>query len=233
MKQTIFNKTIVALDNRINEVAGLEQGDYDNHAKVYDNLVQNRLYNKIAWANTPDDYTSFCKKAIDNTVEGPIADVGCGSLCFTAQTYATQQKHDLYLCDLSHSMLQHGVERLESYNTSLSHITIVRANALELPFTDGSISTAFSFGLFHILPSANLLVKELHRILKPKGKVYITSLCNDRYISRKWLNMLYKKEKLAKPRSSDKVKQIVAENGISIDSAAVKGGMVYITGTKQ
>lgn len=232
MNKEIFDKEIIELEDQLYEVKGLQKGEYDSQAIQYDKLISNYFYNKIMWGNLPQDYSNFCKKGIEKSDDGIIADIGCGTLGFTNEIYAENIKQELFLCDLSLEMLRIGMKKLESKTKDLSRITFLRSDALNMPFKDNIVQTILSFGVFHIFDNPAKLIKEAVRILKPDGKLFISSLCTDRKLSGKYLNLLHKKGHVAKPISSTEIIRIVEENGISINESKVKGGMIYISGMK-
>lgn len=232
MNKGLFKDEITQIEDLFWEVNGLSKGEYDAQAINYDRFVSNKLYNKIMWGNTPRDYTDFCKKALRDSSDGVIADIGCGTLSFTYKAYTQYNKRDLFLCDLSYEMLKLGKKRIINAQSNTSSITFLRADALDMPFLDNSIRNIFSFGIFHIFKNRAKLIQEIVRILQPHGQLFLTSLCSDRKLSAKYLNFLYKKKLVAKPLDSRAIKKLIQDNGIKITQFKVKGGMTYISGKK-
>src|SRR5689334_2026514 len=66
---------------------GESQQRFDREAGFYDALVGNRLYLRLAWDNTPEDFTRFAGRASWAGGDGPYLDAGCGSLLFTGRLY--------------------------------------------------------------------------------------------------------------------------------------------------
>ncbi len=232
MNKKLFKANIIEIEDNFFEVEGLEKGEYDVQAIQYDRLISNSLYNRLMWGNMPKDYSDFCKKGLQNSNDGIIADIGCGTLSFTYKEYTEYNRKDIFLCDLSSEMLKIGKNRIQNTGQNLLKIKFLRSNALDMPFNDNAIETVLSFGLFHIFHNPSDLVKEIVRILKPSGKLFLTSLCSDRKLSAKYLNFLHKKEYVAKPIKSTEIKQIIETNGIDITEFRIKGGMTYISGMK-
>jgi ubiquinone/menaquinone biosynthesis C-methylase UbiE len=173
MKKELFNKDIVELNDGIFEVNGLERGEYDAQANKYDKLIGNVFYNWLMWGNTPTDYSSFCKEAIEGHNGGLIVDVGCGTLNFTSKIYSKYPNQDLFLCDLSYEMLKLGKKRLYAEVTDLSKVTFLRSDALAMPFIDQSVQMVLSFGFLHVIVDPSKLLAEFNRMLVPKGKLYL------------------------------------------------------------
>lgn len=59
---------------------------YDELAAGYDRLIGSRLYQRLAWGNDPDDDVRFAREGA-SSASGPLLDVGCGSLLFTADVH--------------------------------------------------------------------------------------------------------------------------------------------------
>ena len=231
MNKELFVREIIKTENQIYEPKGLRKGKYDSQAVQYDKLISNGFYNKIMWGNSPKDYADFCKKGIENK-DGITADIGCGTLGFTYRAYAENKIKNLFLCDLSLEMLRIGKNKLESAVKDISAITFLRSDAFNMPFKDSVVQTVLSFGVLHIFENRSSLIEEIVRILKPDGQLFLSSLCTDRKISKKYLNFLHKKGHVAKPLTSSEITKIVENNGISINEKIVKGGMIYISGKK-
>ncbi len=232
MNKDLFKDNILEVEESIFEVERLPQGEYDGHAVQYDKLVSNSLYNRIMWGNTPQNYRNFCIQGLKRNNGGIIADIGCGTLSFTYKAYAEYNKKEIFLCDLSNEMLRLGKNRIKGISKDLSSIRFLRSDALNMPFKENAVHTVFCFGIFHIFSNPLQLIKEIARILKPEGQLFITSLCTERKLSARYLNLLYRKGLVAKPLSAVEIKNIIEEGGIKIDTFKVIGGMAYVVGTK-
>ena len=59
--------------------AGSDGGSsYDRAAALYDRLVPNSLYSRLAWKTDPDDYVAFADEALADA-DGPFLDAAGGS----------------------------------------------------------------------------------------------------------------------------------------------------------
>lgn len=75
----------------------------------------------------------------------------------------------------------HGVDitenhlKLTALNATLRgvEVDLHEADATRLPFADNSIDCVYSFGVLHHIPEIEQVVREIHRVLKPGGKVMI------------------------------------------------------------
>ena len=64
--------------------------DYERWPGLYDRLIPNRLYSRLAWGTDPDDYVAFACDAVADA-EGPMLDVAAGTAVFTAAAYVVAQ----------------------------------------------------------------------------------------------------------------------------------------------
>ena len=90
--------------------AGAPSQPYDGRARLYDRLIGNGLYNRVAWGTSPASYASFAERAVRHG-QGPVLDAGCGTLVSTAAAHARSGRPTV-LVDLSADMLRAGRERL-------------------------------------------------------------------------------------------------------------------------
>jgi len=229
MNTDLFNDKIVLSRDNIFEVEGLPHGTYDAQAVQYDKLISNGLYNRLMWGNSPKNYADFCRQGINSNKGGAITDIGCGTLGFTYKVYADNTNKELYLCDLSFEMLHLGKQRIDKLQKDTSQITFLRSDAMNMPFKENALETVLSFGILHIFEKPLQLVKEMARIVKPEGQVFITSLCTERKWSARYLRLLQKKGHVAEPLSAAAIRNLVEQGGISITAFKV---MAYISGIK-
>jgi len=221
--KTVFSDNILS-------VHGLNNGDYDKKALFYDKIMSNTLYNLLAWGNHPKNYSKFAEQSYLSSNEGYVVDIGCGSLCFTSQIYNKYLDRSLILTDLSSQMLKIAKSRLSenfSRNTSL-----LRADALNLPFKDNSVNTILSFGFLHIVTEPIKLITELNRVLKMKGDLHISCLCTDRNISKNYLSFLQKRELVHNSLNSSEILHLINSNGFHARIKVI-GGMAYIDAIKK
>jgi len=73
--------------------------------------------------------------------------------------------------DLTHRNLEVTTKRFEMYGFR-SNLTV--GDAENLPYDDESFDFIYSFGVVHHTPDTEKAIREIHRVLKPGGKCYIT-----------------------------------------------------------
>lgn len=211
-------------------VAGLRDGEFDSKAVFYDRVMRGVWYNRFFWGNDPANYTEFAGEALEKSRGGggPILDVGCGPLSFTHEVYANYRGDGLILSDLSLEMLKLGKKRLNGR----APVTWLRGDALNLPFRSVSLPSILCFGLLHVAPSPPDLLKELYRVLKAGGKLYMTCLVKGRPISTLYLKMLKSKGLVSLCESSSRVDEMVQHAGFRLQGRSI-GGMRYLECIKE
>ena len=67
----------------------LIENEYDTgFGSIYEWVACNPIYNRVMWGYSTAKFATFVQKALTTTTQGSVLDLGCGSLSFTAQTYA-------------------------------------------------------------------------------------------------------------------------------------------------
>ncbi|MGP1908219.1 MULTISPECIES: demethylmenaquinone methyltransferase [unclassified Metabacillus] len=104
-----------------------------------------------------------------NVKRGAAAlDVCCGTADWTiAMADAVGPEGRAVGLDFSNNMLKIGREKIKAH----SNIELIHGNAMELPFADNTFDyVTIGFGLRNV-PDYMTVLKEMHRVVKPGGKV--------------------------------------------------------------
>jgi|GEM_PF-582960 ubiquinone/menaquinone biosynthesis C-methylase UbiE len=101
------------------------------------------------------------------TKKGLVLDLGCGTGNYTVELIKRQIK--VVGLDASFSMLLLARKKLSS-------ACLVQADALVLPFKDNIFEGVLSITLFEFLSSPEEVLKEVYRVLKPRGEVVIGTM---------------------------------------------------------
>jgi ubiquinone/menaquinone biosynthesis C-methylase UbiE len=96
----------------------------------------------------------------------PVLEVGCGMGCM-AMNWA-QQGAVVTAVDLNPVSVVQTLRRFELFGL---HGDIREADAENLPFADQTFDYAYSWGVLHHTPGIARAISELHRVLKPGGRV--------------------------------------------------------------
>lgn len=185
---------------------------YDRWAAAYDRLVRSRLYNRVAWSTSPDDYARFAASAMASS-EGPLLEVAVGSAAATAELHAHSQRQTV-LIDLSRAMLERAAHNIaaargDDAQVLPSHIRLVQANLLDLSFPPSGFTTIVGLGLTHLFNDVPGLVAALRRQLAPGGELHLAGLVAETRRGRRYLLVLHRAREVATPRTSSELHDLL------------------------
>ncbi len=200
---------------------------YDRMAVFYDLVMGNRFYNRIMWGYWTADYGPFCEKALESSSDGWVLDAGCGSLVFTARTYANYSERPVVLLDQSIEMLRAAKSRLVRLTGGVpSNMVFLHGDALDLPFRPGTFRTVLCLNLIHVLENADSAVRGLKRVTADGGTLSITTLVVNNRFGDRYLNMLSQRG-LIVPRTAEQVSEMF--DALTMPAKYhVNGNMMYI-----
>lgn len=201
---------------------------YDRMRPLYDRVMGNRLYNSLMWGYRITDFASFCQEALAASSDGWVLDAGCGSLIFTARTYAHDTRRPVILLDQSIEMLQAAKSRLLRLCGEIpSNVVFLHGDALNLPFHAGSFRTVICMNLLHVLPKVREAVLGLQKAGTDEGALFFTTLVADRKFGDRYMRLLSGKG-LIVPRTSHDIVRVFHDLNISI-RYRVTGNMMFIS----
>ena len=181
---------------------------YDRRAALYDHLVRSKLYNRIAWSTSPDDYTKFAAAAFASA-EGPLLEVAAGSAAATASLHATSQRPTV-LVDLSRPMLERAGRNIAAAGGGAdlgARVDLVQADLLALPPRSQPFTTIVGLGLTHLFDDVAAVVQALRAQLAPGGQLYIAGLVAETGRSRRYLGLLQRAGEVGVPRTADQLRR--------------------------
>ena len=151
---------------------------YDFTAPAYDVLVGSTLWHKLLWKTTPAAFRKFAEQVYRRRDDGPHAEMGCGSLLFTAHLYGEDLGRDVVLIDQSVRMLRLARRRLRKrWGRVPAHVTLVRGDARDLRLRGGWASTVLAMHVLHVVRERAEFLRTLRALVRePDGIVGLTSL---------------------------------------------------------
>jgi ubiquinone/menaquinone biosynthesis C-methylase UbiE len=99
-----------------------------------------------------------------------ILDIGCGTGVFAARMRAAFPKARLWGMDLVAGMLTKGRDRWRAHR---GQITPIQGDSERLPFATGSFDLVTCANSFHHYPHQDRAVAEMHRVLRPGGRLLL------------------------------------------------------------
>jgi demethylmenaquinone methyltransferase / 2-methoxy-6-polyprenyl-1,4-benzoquinol methylase len=141
--------------HKVREMFGAIAGRYD-------------FLNHFLSANIDRRWRKICVDEIRKriTVAKPIIlDVGCGTADLSL---AFSELGPVIGCDFCHPMLCVGARKVQGSSTN-QRVTLLNADALKLPFVDGSFDAVVSAFVLRNLSDIDLGLREMRRMLRPGG----------------------------------------------------------------
>lgn len=207
-------------------------GAYDHMgaSTIYDVVACNRLYNRLMWGYSINDYATLCEDSLaSSSSEGWILDLACGSLAFTLGIYAGCLDRPVVFLDQSLKLLRKGQSRMRQLKGDIpENMFFLHADALQLPFKANIFRTIISLNLLHCLciDDVKAALKEIQRVLIEGGNAAITTLVQSRRWSNRYLNMLAGSGALIS-RSSDELSTVFQDLKMPV-TQEIKGNLAFI-----
>ena len=204
-----------------------EDAEYDSFGRSYDRLVGNGLYLSWIWDARRDDWTAYARRALESTGDGPLLDVACGSLTFTAQVYATASR-PVVLLDRSLTMLQMARERLSALGAS--DPILLHGDAFALPLADHSFTTIASHGSLHVFDDPSNALREANRCRAEDGGLYLTCLVDTgRWLPRKYMEQMRRMGHFGPVRTAEEFVEITRAAVGRAPQLEALGSLAYLT----
>jgi ubiquinone/menaquinone biosynthesis C-methylase UbiE len=99
-----------------------------------------------------------------------VLDVGCGTGVFAERIRRALPGAQVWGIDLVSEMLTKGAER---WRRHAGQIVPVQADSERLPFGNGSFDVVTCANSFHHYPHQDRAIAEMHRVLKPGGRLMV------------------------------------------------------------
>ena len=195
---------------------------YDRWPRLYDWLIPNRLYSRLAWGTDPGDYIAFAREAVADA-EGPLLDVAAGTAVFTAPAYRAARR-TIVVSDLSLGMLIRARQRLHG----APNVVLVQADASDPPFAPGTFATVACMGSLHVFADPGRVVLALRRLATPGGRLFLSGLVTETRIGSAYLRALARGGEAGPPLTAAELEALVVEAAGGAVHMHRRGSMAYI-----
>lgn len=143
---------------------------YDAWARVYDCL----------WARYMNQTLPVVERTADVTSGERVLDLGCGTGALLERIARHTTDAELVGVDLSRGMVEHARHKLKT----VSEFRIEQVDAHDLPFDDGSFDAVVCASTFHYFTDPSAVLEEVHRVLRPEGRLVLLDWCRDYWTCR-------------------------------------------------
>jgi len=104
---------------------------------------------------------------------GKILDVGCGTGLLAIEFAKNLSGVEIIGLDLSDVALEVGRENIRKSEV-IERISFKKGDAEDIPFEDNTFNLVISSNTLHLIMNPIKMFNEIHRVLKPKGKFFIS-----------------------------------------------------------
>ena len=133
-----------------------------------------------------------------------MLDAGCGSMLFSAQAHRQDGRGVVIGTDASVKMLKLARARLGGDRQS-RRVALLHADMLRSPFLAASFDVVVCLHVAHVLEDLEGLLDGMRRILKPGGRLFLTSVVLVNRWRDRYLRTLSRCGVMAPPRRKDDI----------------------------
>jgi SAM-dependent methyltransferase len=113
-----------------------------------------------------------------------MLDIGCGTGTFARRVLDEHREAEIWGLDFCGKMIRAG---LKQRRPSDQRIRFIQADSESLPLLDNTFDVVCCSNSFHHYPNQSSAVREMHRVLRPGGRLIII----DGYRDRLWGRFIY------------------------------------------
>lgn len=128
--------------------------------------------------------TTWTLELMEPQSEDIILDIGCGGGRALKRVSSLVKKGKLYGADYSETSVQCTIEE-NAADVASGKLTVVQASVSDLPFETNMFDKVYSIESYFFWPDLENDIKEILRVLKPGGKVFIASNVQTEALSEK------------------------------------------------
>ena len=147
---------------------------YDKHQATHEFTRWSESYDRsiLQWLLFGPSHRALIRRigavAGDRAIR--VLDVGCGTGVFAERVRAALPQARVWGIDLVAGMLAKGAERWKRH---AGEIVPIQADSERLPFAPGSFDIVTCANSFHHYPRQDRAIAEMHRVLKPGGRLMV------------------------------------------------------------
>ncbi len=135
--------------------------EFDRWSRTYDRDLLQRIFFEPAHAMLLETLRQ---------ADQQILDVGCGTGVFASRVLDQFPGTHVWGLDLSDGMLRQGQPRCQ---VAAGRLHLVQGDSQRLPFADDTFDVVTCTHSFHHYPCQDRVVAEMHRVLRPDGRLLI------------------------------------------------------------
>jgi ubiquinone/menaquinone biosynthesis C-methylase UbiE len=147
---------------------------YDKHQATHEFTRWSESYDRciLQWLLFGPSHRALIRRIRTVAEDRPIRvlDVGCGTGVFAERIRAALPATQVWGIDLVSGMLTKGAERWRRHD---GQIVPVQADSERLPFATGTFDVVTCANSFHHYPHQDRAIAEMHRVLKPGGRLMV------------------------------------------------------------
>ena len=177
---------------------------YDFIGGAYDLIAGLDIYHRVCWGVSTREYRAFVDRARLACTRGWLLDAGCGSMLFSAGAHLRRDRGIAVGADASLGMLGRARRRLGN-DRQPPNIVLTQADVLNNPFATGTFEVVVCLHVAHVLQDLEGLLRELRRILKPEGRLFLTSVVLVDNWRDRYLRTLVRRGIMASPRRPEEI----------------------------
>ncbi|HYL78161.1 MAG TPA: class I SAM-dependent methyltransferase [Bryobacteraceae bacterium] len=177
---------------------------YDSIGGAYDLVGSLGIYHRLCWGVSTNAYREFVEQARLACDGGQVLDAGCGSMLFSAASHRRPNKGVVIGADVSRAMLTRARNRLGG-DGHPGNVVLLQADILHSPFRCAVFDVIICLHVAHVLQDLEGLIGELQRILRPGGRLFLTSVVLVNGWRDRYLRALSQRGILASPRHPENV----------------------------
>lgn len=231
--QSVLSDTVRLRDLGGGVVSALPSGataPYDRWAGLYDAVVGRSVYHRVMWGTSAGAFRRFARLALDAAGDGCFAEIGCGSLLFSAPLYATARPPLVVLADLSEQMLRRAARRLAPRGGLPEPVHLLHADIGSLPMRPGSFESLLCLNVLHVSCDLGAIATEAGRLLAPgRGRLFVSALVRSGRWSDRYMAALHQAGEFGPPLPAPAFQERIAVPPLTIESARSEGNMHFLT----